>query len=103
MKYTKGPWKIYGREGKLKCYITDTDGRAIADFDSFCSAHTSRENLEANVHLAAAAPDMYEALIKIKKWAESANDYLTQEGYGVGAISDIIRISDDLIDQAEGK
>lgn len=61
-QHTPGPWKVYGRDGKPKCYVTDSEGRTIADLDSFCTGSDSREQLEANARLIAHAPALLEAL-----------------------------------------
>lgn len=60
-KHTPEPWKVYGRDGKSKCYVTDADGRTIADLDSFCTGADSAEQTEANAKLIAAAPDLLAA------------------------------------------
>jgi len=56
MNYTKGKWKV-DKQGRdyPNMVIEPTSGRVIADcYDS-----------EANAHLIASAPDMYEALREI--------------------------------------
>jgi len=62
-KWTKGPWVISKHCSTL---VLNEDGRSIATTGGYQSNTeiTLHEN-EANAHLIAAAPDMYEALKEI--------------------------------------
>jgi len=61
-KWTKGPWGI-ASFSKADKEISITDG-----FDGFCWVDyddVDHEEMEANAHLIAASPDLYEALVKM--------------------------------------
>lgn len=62
--FTKGPWDIGGNENgglKSRVYCDDKTGSAVAGCE-FSLVWRDREEVDANVRLIAAAPDMYEAL-----------------------------------------
>jgi hypothetical protein len=60
VKWTPGPWEV---DGSKVCY--DLDGTK----DNICNTVWQ----EANAHLIAAAPDLYEALAEIMDWV--VNDH----------------------------
>ena len=57
MSHTKGPWEV---DMRRPITIHAQDGSQIADCGQFLNHKRSEEGLEANAHLIAAAPDMYE-------------------------------------------
>ncbi len=74
-EYTKGEWvacpvlregKYDGTFGIVVCGKAGTDDVGIADVVGWPEA-------EANAHLIAAAPDMYEALKELSEWLYGAN------------------------------
>lgn len=78
-KFTPGPWAVYGDWG-----IEDSSGRLIAQYEPLCSGIDLGNTKEsfANARLITAAPDLYEALDKLKSSYEAlAHDY----EYAVGA------------------
>jgi hypothetical protein len=63
--FTPGPWRaVLGDYGMAynQAYVNVDDGA-----DRVASVWCSREGYEANAHLIAAAPELYEALEKIAK------------------------------------
>lgn len=62
MKHTKGPWKYNGN-----CTVMDSDGSVLTCFVHSFVEHGDTEQDYANARLAAAAPEMLEALINIVK------------------------------------
>ncbi len=59
-KFTPGPWRVrFGNIG----HVTAENGALVAK----CQRLTSLCNLQANAHLIAAAPDLYEALERVIK------------------------------------
>ncbi len=63
MGYTKGEWKVEGKKILLWHPGWSDDRKVIAD----CNQWDGKE-AEANAHLIAAAPDMYEACKAARKW-----------------------------------
>ncbi len=59
MNYTKGEWKVAGAFGTT---IVSETGEFIATTTSIFAEPRERPKDEANAHLIAAAPEMYEAL-----------------------------------------
>ncbi|MFT9070300.1 MAG: hypothetical protein ABF446_08385 [Acetobacter orientalis] len=60
VKFTPGPWRVrFGNIG----HVTAENGALVAK----CQRLTSLCNLQANAHLIAAAPDLYEALERVIK------------------------------------
>ena len=60
MEITKGKWKVVGAN-HVYCDINESESRLIAKIGG------EDEETEANAHLIAAAPDMYEALKDAEK------------------------------------
>ena len=56
-KFTKGPWQF------TKCGPTDSKGMGVCSM--WGDWETQRVNIEANIHLIAAAPEMYKTLNEI--------------------------------------
>ena len=70
-KHIPGPWEVKERDDKrIHCFFIEHDGEEIAS-TSLTYMNTGavheEEMEEANAHLMAAAPDMYEALRKLKE------------------------------------
>jgi hypothetical protein len=68
-KFTKGPWEVNTLAGRPNSEVFSGDDVLICD----CRATNvvmEPEEIEANAHLIAAAPDMYEALKRVmeNKW-----------------------------------
>lgn len=69
MKHTKGPWRV-SKNGEINYILADSpyeSGRSffIADIQNIADGKNNAKLLpqaEANAHLIAAAPDMYELL-----------------------------------------
>ena len=65
--YTKGDWEVYDRWNVRVA----GGGRLVANCGGYSSNYEDVvEENEANAHLIAAAPDMYEALTLVKQWAK---------------------------------
>ena len=80
-KHTPGPWKAWGIGG-LELYISRGDDVCEIICNLGLPHHVDEcEEKEANAHLIAAAPDMLEALIMVKKYGHS--------GYTEGSKPDI--------------
>lgn len=89
-KWTPGPWEVYDcsgtqmeksryENGAFQVFSDDCDHHAVAD----CSCnHTCRmeDEIEANAHLIAAAPELYDALEVALVVLEN------MEAYGVGRL-----------------
>lgn len=65
-KFTKGPWWLSGKG-------------TIRAGESAWVAHCSWHNKEANAHLIAAAPDLYEALYEIFYYQGGADSVVDDE------------------------
>lgn len=81
--FTKGKWKVVGAN-HVYCDINESESRLIAKIGG------EDEETEANVHLIAAAPDMYEAL-KMSKGVMEA----------LGVAPHVIKVVDEAL--ADGK
>jgi len=100
MEYTKGEWTIQGmphqhnfRHGS-SYVIRDYRNCALAEVGHIDAIHDGIES-EANAHLIAAAPDMYEALhIIIQRASGTGNNMQLKR---------IIAIAQQAISKAEGK
>jgi len=63
MGYTEGEWKAKCQDGVWIVTLSKEVGGELDDFDICdCDLASSQVECEANAHLIAAAPDMYEAL-----------------------------------------
>ena len=67
--YTKGDWKVGSKTfGGCDCgadiVISSPNGLVAMA----CTIHEGKVNAEANAHLIAAAPKLYEALVKFKQY-----------------------------------
>ena len=94
MNYTPGEWTI-----KYEFNVFGGNNRLVAS----CGGHSSNVNSEkvhyeniANANLTAAAPDRYEAIIRLKQWYENG----TRTGK---TLSDVISPLFDAIAKAEGR
>ena len=89
-KFTPGPWEtdapydfvtqVWGRGGKVQVADLDIPG------DSLCS-----EEQEANAHLIAAAPELYEALedaLAVLRVYQNDGAVVSHRGQGIGVICD---------------
>ena len=77
MKHTPGPWKYYRDNYPAGPAIVPKHGPVIAELWNDDSIR-NREEHEANAHLIAAAPAMYEALeaaIDAVMWMSGASDF----------------------------
>jgi len=61
-KHTKGEWVIT----PSKLIVVDKKDNIIADCDWTTETYFTKEEMEANTKLVAAAPDLLEALIELK-------------------------------------
>lgn len=72
MKHTPGPWLI--RQGDKWTSDVVTDDLPLPDgtpaFWNVASANRRRDEVKANLHLIAAAPDLLEALVQIVDGAD---------------------------------
>lgn len=97
MNYTKGEWKseFNGHTADMSCakYSVVTDRELICDLNRI----SDNKKTEANAHLIAAAPDMYEAL---KIFA--SQEYLIGTGTWQLPYDKILQIQ-QAIEKAEGK
>lgn len=92
-KYTKGEWKIDQNGAMPKLRIRDVNNRIICDCFSFSEA-IQKDEAEANAKLIAAAPDLLEALVSLRKWAISK---------GISIDGKLIINADNAINKAHGK
>ena len=75
-KFTPGPWfsvaKLSGSENHRGFKICGDDGWALADIQP-----VDEDGIEgrANANLIAAAPELYEALVKLRDYANDSDDY----------------------------
>ena len=104
MKHTPGPWVYINLDGEnggigglINTLPESDDHRAIADLWRRNEGTTMSEEDEANAHLIAAAPDMYEAL-------KAATSVLKAAKYGQSHIPrDVITWAVDALAKAEGR
>lgn len=66
MKHTKGEWRIFPSSNKL---IQINSEKMHSVCDVWAINGESKEELEANAKLIAAAPYLLEALIEVEEWA----------------------------------
>jgi len=93
MNYAKGEWEAVGRT------VRDSEHIEI------CVCSTYQESPNANAHLIAAAPDMYEALKIELPWAKEWIRYLRNtvgQGQGQNADEQFV-IADKALAKAEGR
>lgn len=77
-KWTPGPWVVFGAWG-----IQDQNNRLIAQFEPLNDdGNGNSEESFANAHLIAAAPELYEALIRVQQ----------EGGMGIGLHRQIDRV-----------
>lgn len=69
-KHTPGPFKVVECDGNFE--IRTMDGKCLADAWSY-GINSNAEEMEANANLFAAAPDLLEALIDVRRALELAN------------------------------
>lgn len=71
LKFTPGPWEAVNRDTCQFIYAKGYE-RAICQVDSYSKGFgPDRDERDANAHLIASAPDIYEALEKqLKNWIE---------------------------------
>ncbi len=91
MKHTPGPWKAYKRAepvgfAEYEIHYSD-DGECVAEV-----VHG-----EADAHLIAAAPDMYEALVSICEYWNGGPDS------AVDAIEHAMVVANEALAKAEGR
>jgi len=91
MEYTKGEWKRYGRHIHINTNNTSDEIAGV-----LCPGWMPREEAQANAHLIAAAPDMYEALKEITELAPRA---MLKLPYAIQAVE----IAEKALAKAEGK
>ena len=100
-EFTKGPWVVCGDGYRIKPIQRDQYFRPLADIGPVIEWNEEDGNwrdsddkqAKANAHLIAAAPDMYEALIKLSCLGNG-----DELGNSIGN-----RIAQDAIAKAEGK
>jgi hypothetical protein len=96
MSYTKGPWKLDTTSDAGNWHVRDADGNSL-----MCDEHYYPwvpDNIE-DWHLIAAAPEMYEALVAIKKELQLSGNWDARD-YGW---PDNRKLIDAALARAEGK
>lgn len=98
MNYTKGEWKAAIPEGSNGYWLVASNGKEI------CTIYESVAEIEANAHLIAAAPALYEALKALKEWKLANPDIGNRPGLPVGLTGNEIKLMvDKALSKAEGK
>jgi len=94
MNYTKGEWKAeQDAANSIRIFSQDSEQiSSVMDYDG----NDITEEMEANAHLIAAAPDMYEALL-------SALGAIATEDSGEGWVKEITGVITKAMAKAEGK
>ncbi len=95
MHYTKGKWV---KQGLLVATVSQPQGIGVIVAD--CRTSSNLNEVEANAHLIASAPDMYEALGIIKRTTESSGESIH---YLQNALRVITHIAKEALAKAEGK
>ena len=113
MKYTKGPWriaspkKLFDVNSQHDRLIYAEGGRHVAEVFQFqgYEHNLSREEVEANALIIAAAPDLVAALEKINRIAKDPNVRTKQTMLQMCGFLDevILSIIEPVLTQAEGK
>lgn len=65
IKWTPGPWALDGTG-----WICDANGSPVCLINAGLDDHELEPQERADAHLIAAAPDLYEALKRMKTWCE---------------------------------
>ena len=109
MNHTSGPWAAAARQGddwESVVYVPGTPNEICQCFHSSLSL-VGKENCEANARLIAAAPEMYEALVKLHQIIdfEEPVSQTGRLGYvdDPAAINEAMRLACAAISKAEGK
>ena len=95
--FTKGPWGVGGSdEGGMKSvvYCDDVSGSAVAMCE-FDLVKRSQEEMLANMHLIAAAPELYEALKEMEEFVDME--------CGIGAFSSSCKSAVKALAKARGE
>jgi hypothetical protein len=106
MNYTKGPWKIKPSQDKHETPSIVADGPDTPGIikicrlnDPYLPGYSQYGEIDANTHLMAAAPAMYEALRKII----SFNDNHTYSAGNEAFRNDTMAVVYEALAKAEGK
>lgn len=102
MKHTKGPWRlendghVYVLIGSSDEHLAEIELEFLNEFDTDSSGQFSRETGEANARLIAAAPDLLEALKRLRPllWED------IKRGHGLFSNEDLA-VTDKAIAKAE--
>ena len=92
MEYTKGDWEVTG-SGK-RIWVKDGDGVGVTPIVEICG---DNEESEANAHLVASSPALYEALKEIAGYIGNMDDI------GKPHLTALKRTADKALAQADGK
>ena len=94
-EFTKGPWKPDWKKPGVIRGIDAADGGSVIMAEEYAgSAWIGVENLH-DIHLIAAAPDLYEALSNLVR--------ITDEGFNLTSISVAIQIARAALAKARGE
>ena len=106
-KFTPGPWKAFWSGTYYDIRVSEEEGGediwtysphfAIVIQNSLYRHTSGLEKQEANAHLIAAAPAMYEALERIAEYWNGGSDS------AVGAIETVMEIAEAALAKAEGR
>jgi len=98
MNYTKGEWRI-DRASLHSDFSIHVFSHDYNEGDETVAIIVNSKEAEANAHLIAAAPDMYEALGEAKLQLEYLGDKFTKTGTGESILARIVQAQA----KAEGK
>ena len=99
-RHTPGPWSAHYNNEGLTVFSPDNVTVAYVDYDE-----CEERPVEANAHLIAAAPAMYEALSRLRNVASTASNHMRLSGNEEEALlfDNDQRVVEDALAQAEGK
>lgn len=102
MEYTKGEWEVTKWASHPNIHVSVEDGKGFR-FIANCGnpkddTLPTNPDAEANAHLIAAAPDMYEAL---KELIDHMT--MTKGAFARPTLADVKRMADKALAKAEGK